>query len=176
MEESYRTPLTLDLDEDATFDDLKALINDEESFEPEDQHMYLGFVPLDSFLPVKDFCLPGDTVDVHIWQQEALENVSFSMQIENTITMIVGSREKFRRIPFRKNRDFELQSDFFHKHQKFGIVTATAGDIGDKVFECDIYQVEDGKRVEYRDGKFFQYIGTLLQEMHVHHQGYGTEV
>ena len=112
VEESERSLLTFDLDEDATFEDLKERIYDDESFEPEEQQLYLGLLPLESSQLVNDVCSSGDTVSVHIWRQDALENTAFTMRSEDTITMIIGSREKFDRIPIKKNRDFQLQGNF----------------------------------------------------------------
>ena len=105
-----------------------------------------------------------------ISRQKAPEKVTLSNVSNETFFMIIGVREKFEIIPFKKETR-ELSSSFFQKYQKFGIVSKTRGEDGERVFTCNIYEVKDGAKVEIRDReKIFQFIGTLPEQMQVKKQ------
>ena len=158
------------MDQDSTFQNLKTKIKEEEEYEPEEQELLIGFYPVDSTCRLKDICNDGDTITVLISRQKAPEKVTLSNVSNETFFMIIGVREKFEIIPFKKETR-ELSSSFFQKYQKFGIVSKTRGEDGERVFTCNIYEVKDCAKVEIRDReKIFQFIGTLPEQMQVKKQ------
>merc|ERR1712215_362362 len=127
VEESFKEHLKLDVEKTSTFEDLKQMIKDKTFYETEDQSFLLGFVPIDSEQLVKDVCSSGDLITAYIRSQEAYECSRSTNVSEDPVILIVGSREDFKRIPVLNHQTTKLQ-----------------GDIGDKRYDCNVYQVDDG--------------------------------
>ena len=87
--------------------------------------------------------------------------------------MIIGPREKFDIIPF-KHETRVFTNSIFKKFLKFGIVTQTRGEDGERIFTCNVYEVHDGTKVEIRgtlpEVQIFEYFGTLPVEAQVKKQ------
>merc|ERR1711915_951101 len=165
VEESFKEHLKLDVEKTSTFEDLKQMIKDKTFYETEDQSFLLGFVPIDSKLLVKDVCSSGDLITAYIKSQEAYECSRLTNVSEDPVILIVGSREDFKRIPVVKHQTTKLQGNILSKSNRFSIVKETSGDIGDKRYDCNVYQVDDGAIVELHQGQVLQYKGTLAQEV-----------
>jgi len=165
LEENTRKPLTLPMSPDSTFGDLKHQIEEEEEFEPEEQQLLVGFCPVEDMnMKLQDAVEEGDTVTAIIARPDTNELLTATNLSNKTITLIVGSREKFDVIPF-KNETRIFTNSIFKKFHNFGIVTHERGEDGYRIFTCNVYQLTDGSKVEIRgdsqEVQVFEHIGNL---------------
>ena len=123
-------------------------IKNVEDHDPSQQELFHQFYPLDDSMVVEDVLEEAASVTAVIAKSESTEKLQVSkMSIETvkTMHMITGSRDKLDMIPLTSRDGRKLPSS-----SKFGLLMEKTGYDGLKIFTCNIYNNQDGNKMEIR--------------------------